>query len=385
MIDRPARRSLVIALALVVVAPATAAVVTQRVPDGGIQPQVVVADDGAVHLIYYRGEPQQGDVFYTRSTDGGRTFAPAIRVNQHPGSAIAAGNIRGAHLALGRDGRVHVAWMGSSQAEPRAPGRASPMLYTRLNDAGTAFEPERNLIRSAVGLDGGGTVAADRQGNVWVIWHAGPQDQGEPGRRIWIARSSDDGATFAPESAVNDPSTGCCACCGLGAWAGRQGAVYVTYRSAREKVHRDMYLLVSTDHGATFSSTMLQEWEVGACVMSSSAFCESPSGVTGTWETLGQVYFVAMDRAGKLIGAPIAAPGEPPGRRRYPVTADNAAGETILVWTEGMAWNQGGSVIWQVYDRAGRPTAERGRADGVPTWSLVAAWARADGGFTVVY
>ena len=27
----------------------------------------------------------------------------------------------------------------------------TPMLYTRLNDAGTAFEPERNLIQKAVG------------------------------------------------------------------------------------------------------------------------------------------------------------------------------------------------------------------------------------------
>ena len=42
------------------------------------------------------------------------------------------------------------------------------MLYTRLNDAGTAFEPQRDLIRMARGLDGGGAVAADGVGNVYV-------------------------------------------------------------------------------------------------------------------------------------------------------------------------------------------------------------------------
>jgi hypothetical protein len=63
----------------------------------------------------------------------------------------------------------------------------------------------------------------------------------------------------------------------------------------------------------------------------------------------------------------------------------NAEGETVLAWTEGMGWNQGGSVAWQVFDEHGQPTREHGQADGVPTWSLVAVFARPDGGFTVVY
>ena len=65
--------------------------------------------------------------------------------------------------------------------------------------------------------------------------------------------------------------------------------------------------------------------------------------------------------------------------------ASNAKGETILVRTEGMGWNRGGSLAWQVYDKAGNPTTDKGKADGVPTWSLAAAFTRSDGGFTVVY
>src|SRR5262245_26983337 len=102
-----------------------------RVPQGGIQPQVAVDAHGTVHLVYYRGDPRQGDLFYARSSDG-TTFSEPIPVNSQPGSAIAAGNIRGAHLAVGKNGRAHVAWMGADKAEPRAPGGAAPMLYTRL-------------------------------------------------------------------------------------------------------------------------------------------------------------------------------------------------------------------------------------------------------------
>jgi hypothetical protein len=38
------------------------------------------------------------------------------------------------------------------------------MLYSRSNDSGTAFEPERNLMTRTFGLDGGGIIAADSTG-----------------------------------------------------------------------------------------------------------------------------------------------------------------------------------------------------------------------------
>ena len=40
-----------------------------------------------------------------------------------------------------------------------------------LSDEGSAFEPQRNVMQFAEGLDGGGSVAADVQGNVYVAWH----------------------------------------------------------------------------------------------------------------------------------------------------------------------------------------------------------------------
>jgi hypothetical protein len=56
-----------------------------------------------------------------------------------------------------------------------------------------------------------------------------------------------------------------------------------------------------------------------------------------------------------------------------------------LDWTEGTGWNKGGALAWQVFDKDGKPTAERGRTDGVPVWSMAAVFARPDGGFTVLY
>jgi hypothetical protein len=360
-------------------------VTSLRVPDQGIQPQVAVDGKGIVHLIYFRGEARNGDLFYVRSQDGGATFSRPLRVNSQPGSAIAVGNIRGAHLAIGKNGRVHVAWMGSSQSEPRGPSDKAPMLYTRLNDEGTAFEPQRNVIQAAAGLDGGGSVSADGAGNVYVAWHAPePGTKGEENRRVWVAHSKDEGKTFSREKSTAAEVTGVCGCCGMRAFSDRKGAVYLLYRSAADQVNRDTYLLVSKDQGSSFQSINLHQWNIATCPMSSFTLTETSAGVLAAWETSGQVYYARIDPATGKRSESVAAPGAGKGRK-HPVVAGNDRGETILVWTEGMGWNRGGSVAWQVFGRDGKPTADKGRVDGVPTWSLVAVFARPDGSFTVIY
>lgn len=359
-----------------------------RLPEGAVQPQAASGADGTTHLIYFKGDPAAGDIYYTRlaaEAEASDAFEQPLRVNSHPASAIAIGNIRGAHLALGKGDRVHVAWMGSASAEPKAQGDATPMLYTRLTGDET-FEPERNIIRSHVGLDGGGSLAADGEGNVYVAWHAPEVGQkGEAHRRVWVAASRDDGETFAAERAASDAATGCCGCCGMRAMATQRGTLLILYRSAEEIINRDMYLLASHDHARTFTSERLDRWQAPACVMSTAALVPGSIAPLAAWETEGQVRLATVDAEHGLPLRRIEAPGAT-GGRKHPVAATNARGETLLAWTDGMGWAKGGRVAWQRFDKQGRPVAgASGSADGVPTWSLVAVVARPDGGFTLIY
>ena len=231
-----------------------------RVPNGGIQPQAVVDAKGTLHLIYFKGDKAvAGDLFYVRREAGTERFSDPIRVNSQPGSAIAFGTMRGGQITLGKAGRVHVAWNGSGKDE-----QARGMFYAHLNDLGTAFKEQRNLMQGTALLDGGGSVAADGSGNVYVAWHAvkkdGEQDEGH--RQVWVARSSDSGESISKEAPAWTEVTGACECCGLRAFADSKGSVYVLYRSATAEVNRDVYLLSSNDKGKSFQGALIHKWNV---------------------------------------------------------------------------------------------------------------------------
>ncbi len=392
-------------------------VTAMRVPDGGIYPQAQTDSRGRAHVIYFKGDPLRGDIFYVRSDDGGRTFTPSIRVNSQPASAAIVGIVRGPHLAVGKGDRVHVAWMGSDKAEPKATENAIPMLYTRLNDAGDGFEPQRNVIQKHPGLDGGGSVAADREGNVYVAWHAPekhqpggghgaqqhdrhsdekhtpgkhqpPADHGsdEEDRVVWVARSHDNGKTFSAETLAFEKKLGVCACCGMRTFATDKGRVFIVFRSPHEKVNRDIHVLASNDYGKTFNDAAVDPWKVGVCVMSTASFAQRGEGeVLGVWETEDQVRLGHLRGTAAEPPTPISMPGDG-GKRKHPSVAANERGEYVVAWTEGIGWNKGGSLVWQVFDAEGRPVQDgSGRVDDLPTWSVPAAFASPDGTFKVLY
>jgi hypothetical protein len=362
-------------------------VTVTKTPGGGIQPQAVVDAEGTTHLLYFQGEARAGDLLYVRRAAGETTFSRPVRVNSQEGSAIATGTIRGGHLALGKNGRVHVAWNGSDKAEPKNPIMGTPMLYARLNDAGTAFEPQRNLMTKSAILDGGGSLAADSEGNVYVAWHALGREsaKGEDNRQVWVSISADDGKTFAPEKPAWSKPTGACGCCGMRAFADKKGNTFFVYRAAADKINRGMYLLTTTDRGQSFTGIQMDDWKIASCPMSSEAFAEGASGTYTAWENEEQVYFATVKPGRNTIDTPRAVPGHS-GNRKHPALAVNRNGDVIVVWTEGTGWNRGGDLAWQVYDKAGHATAESGRRRGaIPVWGLPAVVAQPDGRFTIFH
>ncbi len=354
-----------------------------RTPHGGIQPQTVLARNGVLHMIYFRGDASAGDIEYVRRAPAGKDFSQAIRVNSEPGSAVAIGAVRGPQMAVGRNGRAYVIWFGP-QARSGDSTATMPVFFSRLNDSGTAFEPQRNLMQYAKGGDGGISVAADVRGNVYAVWHATGEEPGDDHRRVYLTHSTDDGKNFAREVPISPAVLGACGCCGMRAFADERGALYVLYRSAAQSIHRDITLLVSTDRGNMFRTLAVDSWELNACPMSTAYLSEGGQRVLAAWEKAGEVYFNEVDPDSFRLSPAIAAPGVG-NNRKHPAVAASTNGQMLLVWTEGTGWSKGGSLGWHLFDKAGMPTGVEGHAPGIPVWGLPSVFADHQGNFTIVY
>ena len=264
------------------------------VPDAGIQPQAVVDGRGTIHLIYYKGEPAGGDLYYVRRGPSDRAFSAPIRVNSDAGTAVAAGAVRGGRIALGRNGWIHVAW-NAAHPVSRNGESITPMWYARLAPGGRAFEPQHAIGTHTKNLDGGGTVAADSAGHVYVVWHAAGSDAGEDHRVILVAASHDDGARFEAERVFANDG-GACGCCGASALVDRAGRLQVLYRSAAGGVHRDATWMTVTA-GETRPPVRLQPWDLPACPMTTFALAEGPGPLVGAWVIDQQIFTADLDPA----------------------------------------------------------------------------------------
>jgi hypothetical protein len=201
---------------------------------------------------------------------------------------------------------------------------------------------------------------------------------------MWVARSTDDGATFAPEAPAIAEPTGACGCCGTRALADDRGGLYILYRAATQGDGRDIVLLTSRDAGAHFWGRRVHAWKINACPMSSASLAECNGAVLAAWETRQEVYFARVDTESAAVSPPGTAPGGE--GRKHPAVAGNARGQTILVWAEGTGWQKGGALAWQVFDAGGRPTDAKGRIpEGIPTWGSSTSVARPDGSFLIIH
>lgn len=374
-----------------------------RVPGNGLQPQVATGENGMVHLVYFLGDPAAGDVIYRfqQPSDGGGWSEP-IRVNSQIGSSVALGTIRGPHLALGKSDQVHVAWNGSNAAKPKGIGNpaipedsphhfSAPMLYTHMEKDGDGFEEQRNLMTHTYALDGGGSVAANKSGNVYVVWHANStQSAGskEADRAVWVAKSDDSGGTFSKEVRINSQDTGACGCCGLQAFCDSRGQLSVLYRTARDEVHRDMHLLSGVEDSRSIQSEVLGNWSAAICVMSTAAFCQTQENCFAAWETENSIQFSSLNDLGgsnsKRVKPWTSLGGRSP--QKHPCIAINKEGIILVAWTEGTSWNNGGDIAWQLFDQSGKPIRRaNGRQKGLPVWSYPAAFSREDGAFTILF
>jgi hypothetical protein len=149
----------------------------------------IASHASAVHLAWTTGEDASADIRFATSRDGGATFEPAVLV------ATTAGYSDAPKLVADRNGTLHLVHAESAGG----PLDRYHVRYARSRD-GRRFEPARALSR---GDDGAGfpSLAIDDRGAVHVVWEVYP-DHREPPRGLAIAISRDGGETFSAPAVV---------------------------------------------------------------------------------------------------------------------------------------------------------------------------------------
>jgi hypothetical protein len=233
---------------------------TIRVPPGGEVPEVVLDANGVLHIAYGRGAPGNG--FYVQSKDLGKTFIAPVQLNERA-DTVTTGMERGPKLAVGKDGVIHVVWLGFYK-------KGGGVWYTRSTDGGKTFEAERNLTEIKPAWDNA-TITADQDGNVFVFWTGQwpdlpNEDPKSPvASPIIMTRSTDNGKTFAKSELVKHDYPGrACGCCRLEAQVGKGDSLYIGFRGGFQNI-RDPYLLKGKKGENEFKVTRISEdkWDVG--------------------------------------------------------------------------------------------------------------------------
>jgi len=320
--------------------------------------------------------------WYVRSRDDGRTFTRPVQVNATGKVELRMGE-RGPKLAVGGDGSIHVVW-----ADRWSPGAQCRVRYARSIDGGRSFQPVRQ-ISPMPGVDGA-TLAADGEGNVLVFWHvfSPPQEEVPNGHWLYVSRSTDNGAAFAPAERVKIANVKDLACsmCMMRARIGADGNAYLAFRSAENNI-RDFYVLRGrkTENRFTALRVNHDNWELKTCPMCGPELTlDGQGGALCAFMSRHRVYWSTLAPGASTFTLHAATPANEEDEI-YPSAVANRQGDVLFLWQVGpMSVSGRATVKWAVYRRDGAFTGQAGTVGVSASGTKAAAFVGADDGFCIV-
>lgn len=372
------------ALTLLMSAATLAEVLVQPTPDEGFQPRLVQADDGSVHLLYFkkrlnRPAAREGNLYYRQyQVESGR-FGTPVRVSSQAFN-LQSVSISRAAMAIDGEGRVHVMWYRPREGEYH---------YSRSNPQRTQFEGLRSLVTEFTdGLDAGGDIAAFGS-EVAIVWGAGDLTR-EDERSMFARFSHDGGASFGPERMIANPDLGACACCSMAIDYLSAAELLVAYRSAIDGIGRHMQILrvkgVDGElSGASYDDVhQLQQWEATFCPLSTNDIgFDNGEAAWLVFETESRIVKMNLDNPEQI--ALVAEPFTET-RQKNPAIAFDAAGNYLIAWGEAISHSRGGRLNLRLFGKDGSENSYRLPEEiQMQNFTFPAAAALPGGDFLVLY
>ena len=260
-------------------APATRSAVHHlRSPGTGRDPRLVVGASDALYMAYVAsaGEGGGSNLLFASTEDDGDTFSPPLRVNDEPAEVRSHGE-NSPVLRLGPGHEFYAVWVGRDDirfARSIDFGHSFTKAISVNDDTGDAPQSYPDLAVAP-----GGELMA-----VWLDFRPG---QGTPQgtASVFVARSTDCGATFGPNVRL---SIGACPCCRPVVVAGKDGAVHVAWRHVFPESQRDFVVASSSDGGRTFGAPVrvhADGWAIDGCPDSGASLALDGKTLAIAWYT----------------------------------------------------------------------------------------------------
>jgi hypothetical protein len=221
--------------------------VNESIPGGQHLPSIALGPSNQIYIVWVdcRNDPTcetNTDIYFAKSTDGGQSFDPARLVSDNETFFANAPKV-----AADSSGNIYVVWHDN-----RAGDDSWDVYLSKSDNGGASFYPSVQVNDYISGVDQyEPDLALDSSGNIYVSWnrHYYDADLEQWDYDVYMAKSTDGGATFGTNVKVNDGSD----------WqykssikVGNSGNVYVTWTDRRNVGISDVYFAKSVDGGSTF-------------------------------------------------------------------------------------------------------------------------------------
>ncbi len=185
----------------------------------------------------------QRDIKFARSMNFGKSFSPAIRVNDDSGKASQSFFT----MEVAPDGTIYVAWLDGRDRKSGKPGTSS-VYIARSTDQGKSFEKNIKIAGNVCPCCRTALAFGDN-GEIYASWrHVYKDDE----RIIVVATSKDGGQTWSDPVRVTKTGWKINGCAHSGpAMKYLNGKLYITWYTGKDN-KATLKFAHSADHGKTF-------------------------------------------------------------------------------------------------------------------------------------
>lgn len=342
-------RLTVIAIAIIIAAgtalPAQSKDVTLSVAGRASSTPWIASLGSNVAVAWGASADGKGDIYVAMSGDGGRTFASPVRVNTSAGEARISGEIQPRvtiSLPKGTVPVVSVTWNAKANGTEIKTARSTDGGRT----FGPAISLQAT---GAAGDRGWQAAAADANGKLHVMWldHRGmaaatdhATHKGEGDGAAMAQRSGLYYWSGAPEREL---FKGVCYCCKTALAIGPKNEIYAAWRHVFPGNLRDMGFTMSRDGGKSFSPLLRvaeDGWSINGCPDDGPAMAIDASGIIHlVWPTVKNeagVILYATSKDGAAFSTPVRVPTLGGPKPSHPQIAVDAAGRVVIAWDEAV-------------------------------------------------